>query len=59
MGLVLIQHREEFGKVRVCSDNPGLKPAGRSFTSVCGQVEVRPAVGWQVLALSGLGVSVF
>jgi hypothetical protein len=28
--------------------------AGRSFTSVCGQVKVKPAVDWQVLALSGL-----
>ena len=38
----------------MCSPHVTPKLAGQLFTSVCKQVDMRPAVGWQALVLSEL-----
>ena len=64
MESVPTQHHKEFGCYWFLAIIPSRNPItalglpyvtpGRSFTYVCGQLEVWLAVGWQVLALKGL-----
>ena len=54
VGLVSIQHHEEFAKCSLESQiSWGTQCSGRFLVSVCRQVELMPAVGWQTLALIG------
>ena len=52
MGLVPIQHHEEFGKLLIFSGNPGIENQ-QLLTSVYMQVNMRPAASWQTLTLNG------
>ena len=52
MGFVPNQHLEEFGQLLICNDVSGVESHVWEFdvlNTLCGQVDVRPAVGCQAL----------